>query len=340
MRPTTTSSSSITQPKILAIYIGLLIDVVERMNISAEELLEGSGITLEQANDVFWYLDFEVFSRLFARAVQLTNEPGLGFLLGLQMKVSCHGLVGFAAMIGKDVRAALEIAQQFSGVLSSAFTILLDVGEETCSLYFNEVFPEYSLGSSGVMALMLGFAMMGEALTGQRLEGAAECSFKRPEYYSRFENLIPGTVSFEQPQTRLIFPRSYLDLPLIMADPMTARLAREQCKRELNAVMKNSSFSRLVGELAYDEALGFCTLEDVAEKLHMSPRTLQRQLAQEDKSFSSVIDELREHKARSMLKKREMSLDSIAEALGYTDTANFTRAFKRWTGTTPKKFVD
>lgn len=340
MRPTTTSSSVTAQPKILAIYIGLLIDVVERMNISAEELLEGSGITLEQASDVFWYLDFEVFSRLFARAVQLTNEPGLGFLLGLQMKVSCHGLVGFAAMIGKDVREALEIAQQFVGVLSTAFTILLDVGEETSSLYINESYPEYSVGDSGVMALMLGFAMMGEAVTGKRLEGVAECTFKRPEYFSRFENLIPGEVRFEQANTRLIFPSSYLDLPLIMADPMTARLAREQCKRELNAVMKNSSFSRLVGELAYDEALGFCTLEDVAEKLHMSPRTLQRQLAQENKSFSSVIDELREHKARSMLRKREMSLDSIAETLGYTDTANFTRAFKRWTGTTPKKFMD
>jgi AraC-like DNA-binding protein len=67
---------------------------------------------------------------------------------------------------------------------------------------------------------------------------------------------------------------------------------------------------------------------------------LQRQLAQEDKSFSSVVDEMRQHKATAMLRKREMSLDSIAEKLGYTDTANFTRAFKRWTGTTPKRFLD
>jgi AraC-like DNA-binding protein len=334
------SSSVTTPPKILAIYIGLLIDVVERMNISAEELLEGSGINPEQINDVFWYVDFDVFSRLFARAVQLTNEPGLGFLLGLQMKVSCHGLVGFAAMIGKDVREALEIAQQFVSVLSTAFTILLSVGEETSSLYIHEAFPEYSVGESGVMALALGFAMMGEAVTGHRLAGIAEFTFQRPDYFSRFENLIPATVHFEQPHTRLIFPNTYLDLPLIMADPMTARMAREQCKRELNAVMKNSSFSRLVGELAFDEALGFCTLEDVAEKLHMSPRTLQRQLAQEDKSFSSVVDEMRQHKATAMLRKREMSLDSIAEKLGYTDTANFTRAFKRWTGTTPKRFLD
>lgn len=339
MRSSTLSSVT-APPKILVIYIGLLIDVVERMNISAEELLEGSGIKPEQINDVFWYVDFDVFSLLFARAVMLTNEPGLGFLLGLQMKVSCHGLVGFAAMIGKDVREALEIAQQFASVLSTAFTILLSVGDETSSLYIHEAFPEYSVGDSGVMALALGFTMMGEAVTGQRLEGVAEFSFKRPDYFSRFENLIPGIVRFEQPHTRLVFSSTYLDLPLIMADPMTARLAREQCKRELNAVMKNSSFSRLVGELAFDEALGFCTLEEVADKLHMSPRTLQRQLAQEDKSFSTVVDELRQRKATAMLKQKELSLESIAEKLGYTDTANFTRAFKRWTGVTPRKFTD
>ncbi|MBC7750179.1 MAG: AraC family transcriptional regulator [Candidatus Saccharibacteria bacterium] len=335
-----TSSSVTTSPKILAIYIGLLIDVIERINISAEELLEGSGIKPEQINDVYWYVDFDVFSRLFARAVMLTNEPGLGFLLGLQMKVSCHGLVGFAAMIGKDVREALEVAQQFVSVLSTAFTIRLSIGEESSSLYIHETFPEYSVGDSGVMALALGFAMMGEAVTGHRLEGIAEFTCTRPDYFSRFENLIPGQVRFEQPHTRLIFPNQYLDLPLIMADPMTARMAREQCKRELNAVMKNSSFSRLVGELAFDEALGFCTLEDVADKLHMSPRTLQRQLAQEDQSFSSVIDALRQRKATALLKQRELSLESIAEKLGYTDTANFTRAFKRWTGMTPRKFTD
>lgn len=337
MRLTSTNPAA---PKILAVYVGLLVDVVARLNISAEELLEGSGIAPEQINDVLWYLDFDVYARLFQRAIELTNEPGLGFHLGMQMKVSCHGLVGFAAMIGKDVREALEVAQQFVGVLSTAFTVRLEIEGDSSNIYINEVFPDYSIGESGVMAIALGFAIMGEAVTGQRLEGTADFTFKRPDYFDRFEQLIPGTVRFEQPYTRLSFPSTYLDLPLIMADPMTARMAREQCKRELNAITKNSSFSRLVGELAYDEALGFCTLEDVADKLHMSPRTLQRQLAQEEKSFSSVIDELRQHKATLMLKKRELSLESIAEKLGYTDTANFTRAFKRWTGMTPRKFTD
>ncbi len=182
--------------------------------------------------------------------------------------------------------------------------------------------------------------MMGEAITGHRLQGSGDVMFKRPAYYDRFEQLLPGTIRFDQPYTRIVFPAAYLELPMIMADPPTARLAREQCKRELNALMKNSSFSRLVSELVYDEALGFCTIEEVADKLHMSTRTLQRQLAQENQIFSTIIDELRQRKATAMLKKREFSVELIAEKLGYTDTTNFIRAFKRWTGKTPKKYLD
>ncbi|WP_410210703.1 AraC family transcriptional regulator [Aquirhabdus sp.] len=327
-------------PTVLGVYLGLLVDVVARWDISAEELLDGSGIKPEQLHDVFWYVDFKTFSELFKRAVILTNEPGLGFHIGKQMKVSCHGLIGFAAMIAKDVREALEIAQQFINLQSSAYSLRLEVEGDLAYYYVNEVYPDYSLGEVGTIAILLGFVMMGEAITGHHLEGSGDVMFKCPDYFDRFQQLLPGTIRFDQPYTRIVFPAAYLELPLIMADPLTARLAREQCKRELNALMKDTSFSRLVSELVYDEALGFCTIEEVADKLHLSTRTLQRQLAQENQSFSTLIDELRQRKATAMVKKREFSLELIAEKLGYTDTTNFIRAFKRWTGKTPKKYLD
>ena len=329
-----------TAPTVLGVYLGLLVDVVARWDISAEELLDGSGIKPEQLHDAFWYVDFRTFSALFKRAVVLTNEPGLGFHIGKQMKVSCHGLIGFAAMIAKDVREALEIAQQFIHLQSSAFNFRLEVEGDLAYYYVSEVYPDYSLGEVGTMAILLGFVMMGEAITGHHLEGSGDVMFECPDYFDRFQQLLPGTVRFGQPYTRIVFPAAYLELPLIMADPLTARLAREQCKRELNSLMKDTSFSRLVSELVYDEALGFCTIEEVADKLHLSTRTLQRQLAQENQSFSTLIDELRQRKATAMVKKREFSLELIAEKLGYTDTTNFIRAFKRWTGKTPKKYLD
>jgi len=187
-----------TQPKILAVYLGLLIDTVARLNISTEELLAGSNIKPEQLNDLLWYLDIEDFLKLYHRAITLTREPGLAFHMSVQMKVSGHGLIGFAAMIGKDIREALEVAEQFVSIISTAVNLRLEVIDDTAYFYITELYPEYALGDAALMALAHGFSLMGEAVTGKRIEGCAEFPFKRPDYYDRFEHLVTGTVRFEQ----------------------------------------------------------------------------------------------------------------------------------------------
>ncbi len=318
-------------------YANLLMDVVARWNITPEQMLEGSGIAPSQLLDPVWHLDFEIFENLFRRAVLLTKEPGLGFHIGVQMTVTCHGLIGFAAMIAKDVREALDIAQEFVRLQSALVGLRLETDEQHAYLYFEQHFSP-DLEDVFTFCLLLGFAMMGNAVCGRELEGDAEVPFDKPEYFYRFEHLIPGNVRFNQPHTRLVFPLEFLDYPMIMADASTARLAREQCKRSLNAMIGHDKISEMVRELVFDEELGFSSMADVADKLHMSERTLQRQLTQEDTSFRAIVDEMRLQKAGGLLKRKELSLEAIAEMLGYTDVTNFTRAFKRWTGQTPSKF--
>lgn len=318
-------------------YANLLMDAVARWNITPEQMLEGTGIPPSQLLDPVWHLDFEIYENLIRRAIKLTGEPGLGFHVGVQMTVTCHGLIGFAAMIAKDIREGLEIAQEFVRLQTALVSLRLEVGEEHAYLYFEQHFSK-DIEDAVTFCLLLGFAMMGDAVCGQHLEGWAEVPFARPAYFDRFDHLIPGKVSFNQPHLRLVFPVAILDIPMIMADPSTARLAREQCKRSLNALIGHDKISEMVRELVYDEALGFSSMEDVADKLHMSERTLQRQLTQEGTSFRTIVDEMRLQKAGGLLKRKELSLEAIAEMLGYTDVTNFTRAFKRWTGITPSKF--
>ena len=319
-------------------YVGLLVDVVARWNVTVEQLLDDSDLAAGQLLDPSWQIDFDVYTHLLRRALALTGEPGLGFHLGLQMKVTCHGLIGFAAMIASDVRGALEVAQEFLPLQSSAVGLRLVVEGDMASLYVDQKWPDRALCEAGALFVLLGFAQMGEAVTGRKLHGIGDFTFPRPDYFDRFEHLLPGTVRFSQPETRAVFPAGYLDLPLIMADPLTARLAREQCKRELNALAGRAGVAGLVRELIYDEALGFGTMDDVAVRLHVSVRTLQRQLAQEGSSFSAILDEQRRHHAIRLVRQHQASLESVAEKLGYSDVTNFSRAFRRWTGKTPARF--
>ena len=82
----------------------------------------------------------------------------------------------------------------------------------------------------------------------------------------------------------------------------------------------------------------FLSLEQVAEKLHASPRTLRRKLAQEDTSFQELTTEVRSTLAKELLLSGKFSIDQVAERLGYSDSAAFHHAFKRWTGKSPSSY--
>jgi AraC-like DNA-binding protein len=83
---------------------------------------------------------------------------------------------------------------------------------------------------------------------------------------------------------------------------------------------------------------GTCSVERCAEKLGMSVRTLQARLAAESGRFSELVESQRERLAKALLAQRQLTLDEIADRLGYGEQTSFGRAFKRWTGMTPQQF--
>ena len=82
------------------------------------------------------------------------------------------------------------------------------------------------------------------------------------------------------------------------------------------------------------------TLPHAAKRASMSPRTLKRRLAEQGTTFTEIIDDARRQRALLLVLDRRLTLDAVASQLGYSDTANFTRAFKRWTGKTPGEARD
>jgi AraC-like DNA-binding protein len=77
------------------------------------------------------------------------------------------------------------------------------------------------------------------------------------------------------------------------------------------------------------------SLEDVAQELHMSPRTVKRKLAEHGTTFSALRDDLRRQRALLLLDNRALTIGDVAARLGYSELPNFTRAFRKWTGKTP-----
>ena len=76
----------------------------------------------------------------------------------------------------------------------------------------------------------------------------------------------------------------------------------------------------------------------IAEKLHMSPRSLQRRLHSEGTSFAELLSELRRDLALRYLRDQRIAIAEVGFLLGFLDVSAFHRAFKRWTGSTPAEY--
>jgi AraC-like DNA-binding protein len=140
-------------------------------------------------------------------------------------------------------------------------------------------------------------------------------------------------IRFDRPNHRLVFPASELDIPLVTADPVATRLAREQCERELAALVDAGVPGRV--RAAITAGGDAPSLPEIARELRMSPRTLKRKLAEHGTTFSAIRDDMRRQRALLLLDNRALSIGEIAAKLGYSELPNFTRAFRKWTGVTP-----
>ena len=135
---------------------------------------------------------------------------------------------------------------------------------------------------------------------------------------------------------QLRFKRVFLDSPMSLSNPVTRRIAEAQCEEEMRFIEGATSVSdRVIRLLETGRSQRLPALEEVAEHLKMSTRTLRRQLAAEGVRFQQLQDSLRHRRAVDLLRRNELTIDEIAEALGYSDPSNFGRAFRKWEGVAP-----
>ena len=315
-------------------YVRDLVEVVARRDVLPAQLLADLPVTAAALAEPTTRVPLRVCEAIVARAHALTGDPALAFHVGMQMRLSSHGFLGFAAMTAGTVREALELAVRFVSTRTSAIGLALYVEGDTAALVIEERTPLAPFGALRefvVIALLVGVWQLGRGLTGHALEGAAECAFPAPSYATSLATA--GRMRFARPDHRLVFPSSELGLALPSADAVATRLAVEQCERELSTVMVAGLASRIRAVLAARVQPPSVTA--LARDLGMSERTLKRRLAEEGSTYSAIRDEHRRQRALLLLDDRTLSIGEVAARLGYTELPNFTRAFRKWTGLTP-----
>jgi AraC-like DNA-binding protein len=315
-------------------YVLYAAELLKRWHIAADVFLAGSGLDMETLADPRTRVPVPTFAALLERARTLSGEPAYGFYLGVQMRVSAHGLLGVAALSASTIREAIEVAIRFAPILTTGISLRLEVDGRDAALIVDEHADFGGARDTFLLSVLIGMWQIGQALCAQDLDGFADLVLPEPDYLQRLLAIGPH-VRFGQPVNRLLFDASLLDLRQAMADPVVLHLAREQCERLLASSAPSAAMTARVRALVAHAKGDALSLEHVANAMQTSGRTLKRQLAAEGTSFSALVDAERRQRAMFLLASPAVSIKDVADRLGYANIANFTRAFHRWTGTTP-----
>jgi AraC-like DNA-binding protein len=302
-----------------------------------DELFRGLSICAEDLSDPAVTVPVDVAVSIAERARQLTGEPGIGVELGLQTYGPEHGYLGFAAMSAATLREAITMVCRYSPIRSTAFAFTLETRGARAAIVVAER-ADFGVARDIVMlSLLIGVwhATSVNLPPGARSETVIEVMFPEPGYYDRFRSHRPE-VRFGCSANQIVFDTSLLDVKLATADPPSFRLARAECERMLQSISQQSRLVDQVARLALRAEGGSRSLQEVAELVDLSSRTLRRYLTQQGTSFATVRDEERHRRAKILLQSG-MSIGKVAVHLGYATAGNFTRAFRHWTGQPPSR---
>lgn len=274
---------------------------------------------------------------LLEQARDLDPGPRSTFALRLARGIAPRhfGVVGFAALACKTLAEALQRLERYH-------RSVYDVNPAQVHLRPDGICIEWGVerGRPGALVdetAIAALVQLTREFTGKPLRAlAVDFVNRRPADVRPYEDFFGGPVRFDQPSTRLLLSAHDLTLPLRGADAALLALLDAQAEALLRQV---AAVSEPVG--VWRQALvglirsGRTSLADLAQALQMSPRSLQRRLAEQGQSFQVLLGQTRQQLAEAYLRDPNVELAEVALLLGYSEQSAFTRAFRQWTGQAP-----
>ncbi len=274
---------------------------------------------------------------LEALSVQLA-QPALGLLLGEALVPDAYDLAELTARACPTVGEALERLARFASLTHERLTLTLRTDAQGATLAHSILGRPRGVGRhASEFALAWVLRQLRQASAQSLAPSAVRFIHARPRDLGPVHAFFrTRELDFGCAEDALLFAPGALALPLTSHDPRLLITAEQLADA---ALKERAPAFDLLGavnaKLREELPRGTPALADIAQRLHMAPRTLQRRLEEEGVQFSELLDLMREERARALLKDPAVSLTEIAFSLGFHDLATFSRAFKRWTGVPP-----
>ncbi len=319
--------------------VALLLNTLAQRGVDIETLLVGAGLESLDWQNPNGKLTYADKLSIFSAANQSFPHDGLGLWLGEHASLCHFGVLGYALSTSQNVGEAIKSGFKYLRLNGPIFSVKLIVDGKHAviqienTLEVGDQLPfcnEYFLSS--IVSLF-------KELTGDELAiQTLSFPYAQPSYVKLYEERFQCSVTFGHSACELRFDASVLSQTLATHDAATLKRYLTSCQSIVETLDSEHLLTNQIKTIFYQTAGCFPTIEQLAVEFGCSSRTLRRELVSHNTSYQALLTEVRVELAKELLLGTSMSIDDIGERLGYSDPANFRRAFKGWLSKTPAQF--
>jgi AraC-like DNA-binding protein len=277
-----------------------------------------------------------VAASLWPAAARLTNDADLGLHVAEGIRQESYGVLGYVVSTSENLGMGFQRMCRYIRFLHDVAETKLAVHGDRATLSHQLPFPG-ALPRPTSEYIVAGWLLASRKATGVGwIPLQVRFPHAKPNNTSEHQRIFGCNPEFGYQRNELVFSSDLLNTPHIKADPNLEAILEAQVVAVIEKLPKGEATTDAVRRhLAGQLGEGQPTLEQIAPRLHMSPRTLHRRLEEEGTSFRHVLTEVRRELAARHLSERRLAIGEIAFLLGFSEPSAFHRAFKRWTGHAP-----
>ncbi|KXV73513.1 AraC family transcriptional regulator [Acetobacter malorum] len=287
-------------------------------------------------------LDLGAYCRLFHEAAADTQDGNIGLWFGQQFDPRKLGLIGYVALLSPTVSDALHnLASHFGYHQARTETRFVQQGDLLRLDYAIRDPAILTRRHDAELTMGMFCNILRHALGPDWAPEEVHFEHSQPEQAEEHRQAFQANIRFQCPTNSLVFRRTGLDRPMPDADPIMLAVIRSSLislarSRPELATPHLSLKEQVVQHIRAALEDGHIEFPDIAARMNLPPWTLQRRLAQLNLSYSALLEETRYAEALRYLAIPTHDISEIARTLAYTETSAFSRAFRKWSGMSPR----
>lgn len=317
-----------------------LVHVLEESGISRQAFLKASLLEPARLDADEARLSRSEVYRLCEHAIELTGNPALGLQWGERLDGGAFAPISQLLSHSPTLRDAFEALARFQAVLSDDCGYQLLEHDQRVTVRCLSLAGESPVTQRFVAEMIVTglFRLVRSFNPGAAIERVG-FAYEAPAYRTEYARVFEGAERFDEAFTGIAFDAALMSTASPRRDEDLHDALRSVVERRVLRMTQRTPYSLRVREVLVQRAAPQQSdMADVARALGISTRSLRRRLSAEGKSFTAILNEACALVAERLLLSGERTIQEAAYEIGFSDTAAFHRAFKRWTGMTPSEF--